>query len=247
MSDLNLWAPNSGQLDLEDSEIHVWRAFLECEETVLHQFEATLSAEEKNRADRFVFRGDRNHFVVTRGVLRELLGRYLSCSPADLEFDYGPKGKPALRRNSFEPPLQFNVSHSHDLALLAFAVGRRLGIDVEFIRPMAAAVEIAERYFAGEEAAELRTMSPSLQTEGFFLCWTRKEAYIKAKGDGLHTPLESFRVSLTPGEPERLESEDSCRWSIRSLDPAPHYVGALVAEGRDWRLHQWDWQSQDSR
>jgi 4'-phosphopantetheinyl transferase len=129
------------------------------------------------------------------------------------------------------------------LALLAFALGRNLGIDVEFIRPEFPADEIAQRYFSPKEVMELRTLPPSLRAEGFYLCWTRKEAYIKATGEGLHVPLESFNVSLTPGRPERLESTDSGRWSMRSLYPDPFYAGALVAEGQQLRLRQWGWEA----
>jgi len=144
---------------------------------------------------------------------------------------------------NFGIQVQFNVSHSRGLALLAFALGRNLGIDVEFIRPEFPADEIAQRYFSPKEVMELRTLPPSLHAEGFYLCWTRKEAYIKATGEGLHVPLESFNVSLTPGRPERLESTDSSRWSMRSLYPDPLYAGALVAEGQHLRLRQWDWEA----
>jgi 4'-phosphopantetheinyl transferase len=129
------------------------------------------------------------------------------------------------------------------LALLAFALGRNLGIDVEFIRPEFPADEIAQRYFSPKEVMELRTLPPSLRAEGFYLCWTRKEAYIKATGEGLHVPLESFNVSLTPGQPERLESTDSDRWSMRSLYPDPLYAAALVAEGQHLRLRKWGWEA----
>jgi 4'-phosphopantetheinyl transferase len=214
---------------------------------VLHQFEATLSTDEKARARRFFFRRDRNHFVGTRGILRELLGRYMSRSPEDLQFDYSALGKPSPRGEISNQSVQFNVSHSHGLALLAFARGRNLGVDVEFVRSGFASKEIADRYFSRQEVAELRTLSPSLQEEGFFLCWTRKEAYVKARGEGLHIPLESFQVSLTPGQPEKLDSPDSCRWRMWSLHPDPQFVGALVAEGQDLRLRQWGWQPPDSR
>ena len=246
MPDPKSWGPNPGPLALEEAEIHVWRAYLDRAEMVLHQFEATLSTDEKARADRFVFRRDRNHFVATRGLLRELLGMYLSRSPQDLQFDYGALGKPSLRGEIFNHAVQFNVSHSHGLALLAFTVGRNLGVDVEFVRPGFASEEIANRYFSPQEVAELRTLSPSLQEEGFFLCWTRKEAYVKARGEGLHIPLESFQVSLTPGQPETLKSPDSYRWRMWSLHPDPQYVGALVVEGQDMRLRQWGWQPPDS-
>ena len=114
---------------------------------------------------------------------------------------------------------------------------------MELIRPEFAADEIADRYFSPQEAMELRGLSPSLRVEAFFLCWTRKEAYIKARGEGLHIPLRSFHVSLTPGQPERLESRDSSHWSLHSLRPDACYVGALVGEGGGWRLRYWDWNS----
>jgi 4'-phosphopantetheinyl transferase len=214
---------------------------------VLHRFERSLSSDEKARANRFHFLRDRNSFVATRGVLRELLGRYVGRAPAGLRFDYGPQGKPSLGTESHENTVQFNVSHSHGLALLAFARGRNLGVDVELIRPEFAADEIADRYFSPQEAMELRGLSPSLRVEAFFLCWTRKEAYIKARGEGLHIPLRSFHVSLTPGQPERLESADSSHWNLHSVRPDPCYVGALVGEGRSWRLRYWDWNSSAAR
>jgi phosphopantetheinyl transferase len=141
------WTPNPGQTELALGEIHVWRAYLDCGEAVLRQFEATLSTDERARAARFYFPRDRNTFIATRGVLRELLGRYIKHPPADLEFDYSPRGKPFLRGQSLELPVEFNVSHSHGIALLAFAVGRRLGIDVELVRPDMANDGIADRFF----------------------------------------------------------------------------------------------------
>jgi len=241
MSGSNSWALNTEHPVLGASEIHVWRAYLDCEESVLRQFEATLAADEKDRASRFHFQRDRNSFIAARGVLRELLGRYLNRSPAQLEFCYSPLGKPALRREPLEGSVQFNVSHSHGLALFSFAIERQLGVDVELIRPDFGGEEIAERYFSPREIMELRALPSSLRAEGFFLCWTRKEAYVKARGEGLHIPLDSFHVSLTPGHPARLQSEDSSRWILRSLCPDPRYTGALVGEGSEWQLRHWDW------
>jgi len=245
MADHDFWVPNSGQLELEDREIHVWRADLDGEKMELCRFEETLAPAERARADRFVFGQDRDRYVAARGALRELLGRYLNCSPAHVKFDYNSKGKPSVRAEFNKPSVQFNISHSHGLALLAFALGRNLGIDVEFVRPEYPADEIAERYFSPQEVMELRVLPPAMRAEGFYLCWTRKEAYIKARGQGLHIPLQSFNVSLTPGQPERLESADSCRWSIWSLYPDPLYAGALVAEGQHLRLRQWAWKTGD--
>jgi 4'-phosphopantetheinyl transferase len=236
-----VWTTPSKDLRLSENEIHLWRASLEdIEWTVLHRLEATLNAEEKSRATRFHFSRDRDHFVASRGILRELLGSYLKHPASELEFRYGPQDKPALRTNG-ESPIRFNLSHSHGLAVYAISVGREVGIDVEMIRPDFAGDEIAERYFSQTELKELRALPPEMKAEGFFNCWTRKEAYVKAHGAGLQIPLEGFNVSLTPEKPEKLESSDCSRWSLYSFQPAPQYVGAVVGEGRDWRLRCWEW------
>jgi|ERR1700676_2427118 4'-phosphopantetheinyl transferase len=239
-SDFSSWEPSPARLELAADEIHVWRAYLKIDETLLRNLEETLSTDEKARAKRFRFQPDRKCFVATRAALRELLGRYVKRAPAQLEFDYGPQGKPALRSDFTGPSVQFNVSHSHGVALFGFAVGRALGLDVELVRNFSGDA-IAERYFSPQEVAELRRLPATLRDEGFFLCWTRKEAYIKARGEGLHVPLKSFHVSLTPGKPERLETTDGVDWTMRSLRPDSQYVGALVGEGKGWKLRGWDW------
>jgi len=140
-----------------------------------------------------------------------------------------------------EPSVRFNLSHSRGLAVYAFARDRELGIDLEPIRPEFSAEDIAERHFSPQELEEWHRLTPGLRAEAFFLCWTRKEAYVKARGEGLQIPLASFSVTLTPGQPEILQSVDSTRWGLRSFQPAPGYAAALAAEGRDWRLVRWDW------
>jgi 4'-phosphopantetheinyl transferase len=245
MFDANLWAENPGQPTLAPGEIHVWRANLDSEPASLRALETTLAPDEKARADRFRFPQDRNAFIATRGILRELLGKYVSRAPAELVFDYGDLGKPYLHAAP-DQSIQFNVSRSRDLALLAFAAGRSLGIDVELVRPDFAAIEIAQRYFSPREIDELKSLPPQSLAEGFFLCWTRKEAYVKARGEGMQIPLNSFRVSLTPGQPARLESTESARWSLHTVTPDPRYVGALVAEGKAPRIVYLDWNSMDA-
>jgi 4'-phosphopantetheinyl transferase len=237
-----VWATPRKNLALPEDEIHVWRVSLRAlERAVLERLETTLSPEEKSRADRFHFSRDRDCFVGSHGILRELLGNYLQRPATELEFCYGPQDKPELRTNDRVSPIHFNLSHSQGLAVYAFSRGREVGIDVEMIRPDFAGEEIAERYFSGIELAELRALPSELRAEGFFLCWTRKEAYVKARGAGLQIPLGSFNVSLTPGQPEKLESSDSSRWSLYSLQPAPRYVGAVVGEGKNWHLLNWEW------
>jgi 4'-phosphopantetheinyl transferase len=245
MFDASLWAANPGQFTLAPDEIHVWRANLDFEPASLRALETTLAPAEQARADRFRFPQDRNAFIATRGILRELLGKYVSRAPAELVFDYAGRGKPSLHAAP-DQAIQFNVSRSHDLALLAFTSRRSVGIDVELVRPDFAATEIAQRYFSPQEIEELKSLPPQSLAEGFFLCWTRKEAYVKARGEGMQIPLNSFGVSLTPGQPARLESTDSARWSLHSITPDPRYVGALVAEGKDPRIVYLDWNSIDA-
>jgi 4'-phosphopantetheinyl transferase len=222
------WSPLARQVALPENEIHVWRAWLDVEFPERERLSFYLSEEERDRASRFVFQHDREHFLVARGRLRELLGTYLQRPPHSLEFQIGPYGKFSLADRT---DIRFNMTHSYGLALYAFALNRELGIDVEKVRPEFATEGIAERYFSAAEQRELRELPAELRTDAFFLCWTRKEAYVKAHGGGLQIPLDSFDVSLTPGAPEKLTSADSQRWSMRSFGPAPEYVASLIVEG----------------
>jgi 4'-phosphopantetheinyl transferase len=241
MSTETVWSSAAHPVVLPDNEVHVWRASLDHEPSIVHDMEATLSGDEIARAARFHFRRDRDRFVAGRNILRALLGAYLNKPPASLNFSYGLRGKPALQIGDFRPNAKFNLSHSHGLAVYAFAFDREVGIDVELVKPEFAGFEIGDRYFSPHEVAALRALPKDLQAEGFFNCWTRKEAYVKARGEGLQIPLESFSVSLTPSEPPNLESCDGSRWSLRSFEPGPRYVAALVAEAGDWQLRQWNW------
>jgi 4'-phosphopantetheinyl transferase len=218
-------------------EIHIWRAWLDLESQERDRLSSYLSQDERARASRFVFQHDREHFLVARGRLRELLATYLHRSPQSLEFRTGQYGKLSLADRA---DLRFNLTHSYGLALYAFAMNRELGIDVEKIRPEFASEGIAERYFSAAEQNELRELPVDLRTSAFFLCWTRKEAYVKAHGGGLQIPLESFDVSLTPGKPETLRSADSDRWNLRSFEPAPGYIASLTGEGAPESLCFWD-------
>jgi 4'-phosphopantetheinyl transferase len=212
-------------------DIHVWQAALDREENFLRQAEATLSPEEKARADRFHFANDRNRFVAARGLLRELLGRYLQQAPAALEFSYGQHGKPALSEREASSGLCFNLSHSAGLAVYAIAKGRNLGIDVEHVQPESAGDDIAQHYFSARELSDLRTLPPEARVAGFFHCWTRKEAYLKATGMGLQIPLDSFSVSLSPEKPAQFLGGVDPRWHMAALRPADGYVAAVVYDG----------------
>ena len=222
------WSQPAQELAMPENELHIWLAWLDVEAQERTRLRSYLSEDEVSRAQRFVFPRDRDHFIVARGRLRELLGKYLPCPPDAVQFKTGRYGKLSLLDD--RERLRFNLSHSHGLVLYGFCMGRELGIDTEKIQPGFAGEEIAERYFSATERRELAEVPKELRDTAFFLCWTRKEAYLKAHGDGLQIALDSFDVSLKPGEPETLRSADSGRWSMRSFAPAPQFVAAIIAE-----------------
>ena len=243
----HVWLPSPQNLALSGDEIHVWRASLEGSPALVQRLQRTLTPDEAARAARFYFERDRTHYIVARGVLRSILGRYLGTEPGQLRFSYTSYGKPALISTSGMRTLNFNLSHSHEIALVAVTRGREIGVDVEHLRADFAGAEIAERFFSAAENVALRALPPELRVEGFFTCWTRKEAYIKARGEGLSHPLDQFDVSLVPGGPAQLlrtrgDPRDLRRWSLKELYPGPGYVAALAAEGHGWRLSCWQWQ-----
>jgi len=195
-----------------------------------------LSAAERRRASRFAFDCDRRRFVLARAQLRRLLAARLATRPEAVELVYGVHGKPALAPPFVTSDLRFNLSHSNDLVVYAFSRRCEIGIDVEAVRAMRDADDIAARFFSGWENRAYRSLHSRDKPLGFFHCWTRKEAFVKALGDGLSYPLDRFDVSLAPGEPARLRRlerapGDERRWHMDSFSPAPGFVGAIVTEG----------------
>lgn len=240
------WPPAPADLGLDSDEVHIWCAALDQGSARVSDLAQLLSVDERERAGRFVFEQHRQHFIVGRGLLRLILGRYLALAPHQLKFEYGPQGKPALAHPVRQPALVFNVSHSHGLALYAVACNRALGVDVEAIRRLDDLESIAKRFFAAAEYAALSSLPDEQKPTAFFNCWTRKEAYIKAIGDGLAYPLDRFEVSLRPGEAARLlriqdDPQATERWSLYHLAPVPGYVGAVVAAGQPTQLSCWRW------
>jgi 4'-phosphopantetheinyl transferase len=215
-------------------DVEVWAVALDGSAST-EDLRPSLSPDEHERADRFHFERDRRRFIRARGVLRRLLAGYLDAEARDLTFSYGSHGKPALS-GRFAGALTFNVSHSHELALIAVGGGVEMGVDVEAVRAMDDAEHIASRFFSPREAAQLCALPAAVRNEAFFACWTRKEAYLKALGSGLAKPLDEFDVAFAPGEIPALmvhgDARETARWSIRELAPEPGYAGALVTEGR---------------
>jgi 4'-phosphopantetheinyl transferase len=245
------WPSPPARLSLESAEVHVWLAKLDQPTEILRALHHLLSPDEIARAERFHFRKHREHFTVARGVLRTILGGYLSVEPSQLRFAYSAYGKPALVGIKDQPTLRFNLSHSHELALYGFTLGREIGLDLEYRREDFATGRIAEQFFSAREVEMLRALPTQLRTEGFFNCWTRKEAYIKAVGLGLSLPLDQFDVSLSPFEPAALlrtgvDEREAARWSLKALTTAEGYSAALAVEGHDWQLKCWRWTSPDN-
>jgi 4'-phosphopantetheinyl transferase len=232
---------------LGNNDVHVWLATLDQPPSEIDNYLKLLSADERARADRFYFEKDREHFIVARGVLRSILGCYLDRSPEGLSFYYSSHGKPALTSESGREAISFNLSHSHGMALYAVGLARKIGIDLELIRDGPPGEKIAEHFFSTQEILTLRAFPATVQKHAFFLCWTRKEAYIKARGEGLSLPLGQFDVSLTPGAPAELlgarpDPLEAARWSLHDLTTElPGYAAALAVEGAGWTLGLWRW------
>ena len=225
-------------LSLPTDEVHVWLAKLD--DYPADSLKVMLAADELARAARFHFDRDRNHFIVARALLRKLLAAYLDMDAGELQISYAEKGKPSVEKSG-RGSLKFNVAHSHGLGIYAFSWNREVGIDLEFMREDLADEKVAERFFSQSEIKSLRELPAELRKQGFFDCWTRKEAYIKARGEGLSIPLDEFDVSLAPGEEAVLlrnhkDPGEVARWSMQSVAVPAGYVGALVASGRDWKL-----------
>ncbi|MGA2965469.1 MAG: 4'-phosphopantetheinyl transferase superfamily protein [Terriglobales bacterium] len=237
-------APSSSAFPV--GRVDVWRVRLD--EPAMAGLDASiLSPDEKARASRFHFEKDGMHFTRCRSALRELLGGYLEIGAAEVRFEYSASGKPRLGAGHNPRALQFNVSHSANMALIAVGSEHRLGVDIERIRSDANTDALAERFFSLRERAGLRALPDGLRVPGFFACWTRKEAFIKATGDGLSFPLADFSVSTHPEtdpavEEIRGDTEAAKEWFVADLAVAAGFRAAVVVEQPSMRVetHAWN-------
>lgn len=218
---------------IDDGEVHVWVASLNPPDFAFERLIRCLSEDEGERAARFRSDLHRRHYIVARGLLRTLLGRYVKTSPTHLVIAYGSNDKPFLAYPCADPTLGFNLSHTTELAALAFVYGRDIGIDIERLRPIDDFERIADRFFAGSEKEALRNMPAEQRSEAFLRIWTRKEAYIKAIGDGLSMPLERFDVSGASRGSPVLRLFDgpvakASQWCLEDFEPDETHVGALA-------------------
>lgn len=231
---------------LSPREVRVWRVALGRPAGQVGELETLLSDDERRRADGFRFEKDRGHYVVARGTLRLILGGCLSRPPARLRFSYNAFGKPFLADESAAGGLRFSLSHSRGMALYALTRGREIGVDVEHMQPDVRVAEIAARFFSPREVEALDSLPTGARRRAFYTCWTRKEAYIKARGQGLSLPLDNFTVTIKQGERAALldvvnEPSESARWRLHDLTPGADYAAAVAVEGRDWQLTTWHW------
>jgi 4'-phosphopantetheinyl transferase len=235
------WQPARGRPVLQAGDAHVWRINLAQPAEVELRLEHALAPDERARAARFYFEADRRRFTVARGALRHVLARYTEARAEDIAFAYGSHGKPALP----DAPLQFNLAHAGELALIAVTLHAAIGVDLEDMRrPMDDMDDVAQRFFAREEWAQFNALPDDEKRSAFFRCWTRKEAFIKAIGDGLSYPLDRFAVVFAAGQPSALAHIDgdataARAWSLYNLEPGEGHAGAVAIHAASCRLACW--------
>lgn len=229
---------------LASQQVHIWRTSLDVVDSTHNAFRRILSSDELERAQRFVFERDRQRYIVARSVLRSLLAAYVQVHPSDLVFGYEQHGKPFLARPHGATPISFNLSHSDEWAVYGFTQQGRIGIDIECHRSLKDMHRLAASVFSEQELAALHTLPAHQQQAAFYAGWTRKEAFIKACGEGLAFSLKRFDVSLTPGEPACLLRVDAdpaaaLHWHMSSFTPAHNISGAVVVEGQQFDVMFW--------
>ena len=239
------WQPAAHQPPPAPERIHVWRIDLTAGSGAPADA-ALLSPDERERAARLLCEHKRARFIAGRSALRRLLGQYLDKAPQTLVFRYGPHGKPALVTGASETILTFNFSHSEDLALLAVATGREVGIDIEYRHRDISVAPFARHILSENEAAALQRLPEEQHQQALLAAWTRKEAYVKALGEGLARSLKSFSAGIADDEPAVRRLEDANgeprTWTFTPLAVHPDYLACVAAPGSDWTPHCFDWE-----
>lgn len=236
------WNFPYGKITLLKNEVHIWRSKLLFTTKQLNNFFSFLSNDEKNKAFKFSFKSDMNNYVASKAILRLILSRYLNLSPVDIVFYKNYYGKPFV----LDKKIGFNMSHSNEYAIYAIAEHKMIGIDIEYIKESFDELAIAGKFFSNIEVQELKSVPEISRKEAFFNCWTRKEAFIKAKGTGLSTPLDSFDVSVISRESAesisiKMDNEEQNDWYLQNLNITSGYSSALVSQKKPDSIKYWDW------
>jgi 4'-phosphopantetheinyl transferase len=241
----NPWLKGFPQVGIQRNVIHVWRFTLDLPFYQRESLLGILSPGELERAGKYFFEKDRNRFIVARGVLRKIVGKYLNKDPDQICFEYAAFGKPELKSGSYLPELSFNLSHSENIALFAIASEAHVGIDVEHIRYDMEIGPLASRFFSEKEILALERVKGEKQKNVFFQFWTRKEAFLKATGKGLSFPMERCDVSNADNRnfaPVIIpaDTEEHTNWFVLDLEPGKGYAAAVVADRPEMEISFWD-------
>jgi 4'-phosphopantetheinyl transferase len=228
------WQHSSGKIKLQNNDVHIWHTNLNLEIERVEEALPILSLDEQKRAERYKFEKHRNYFIVARSTLRKILSSYLNIEPERLEFNYSDRGKPILASDRQNENLQFNLSHSQELALYSFTKNQKIGIDLEYCRPMPDAESIAQRFFSTNEYKWISSLSGNAQQEAFFRCWTAKEAYLKATGEGIGGSLERIEIDLTRSGLFKLKEGDReiSNWLLYNFIPDRNYMATVAVESQ---------------
>jgi len=232
----------SNQLKIEGNEVHIWLIPFDKIINRISFFEDLLSQNELSRAGKFHFEMDRSKFIVGRGILRLILSKYSGILPSQIKFIYNEFEKPSLEKGQNSMFLEFNTSHSASFITIGITIVAQIGIDIENLERKSDLLELAKRYFAEGEFINLISLPKDLMIEGFYNCWTRKEAFIKAIGNGLSHPLDTFEVTLTPDEETRflkIAGENVEEWSLINIEPHSEYVGAIAVNRKSNEVKYW--------
>ena len=244
------WSNPSGEQYLDHAKVHLWLATIQNDPSSTAGMLALLPGDEQSRAAGYKHERARLRFITARGLLRTVLARFTGLSPGALVFRYSSKGKPFLSGPRDGDAIHFNIAHSGELVLCGITIGRRIGVDIETTTNRHDLMKIAHRYFAPAEVTELESLPLEQRIPGFFCCWTRKEAYLKAIGEGISYGLDRFEVSADPDKPARLirdrqNPEEAVRWRLEDVDAGSAYRSAIAVEGDGWNLRTWKWQAAD--
>jgi len=243
------WQEPPADVAIYSRQVHVWRVWMNIQDDLVGELNLELSADEKEKAAQFRRDGDKVRYVTAHARMREILSKYLDIPPEEIAFAYKRYGKPELEPTINPSGLSFNLSHSEAVALLAVSDGFEVGVDVEQVKRNAATEEIARRFFSPREIEMLISQPENLHAKAFFRCWTLKEAYIKARGEGMSIPLHEFEVDfLSESQPKILDvdgdEEGLTHWSLFHLEPMVDYVAALAVGGHPVEMKTyscWGW------
>jgi len=241
---LQSWLEASQSSTIDFGEVHIFCISMKQSDFCIREFSHILSSNEDRKRDRLHFPDDRDRYVIRHGALREILGSYLNIPACDVDIDYAKYGKPKTAENSASSWLQFNLTSSRDLALIAVTCLNHIGVDIEYIIDDFPYMDVASKHFSSGEMKQLNSLPEESRKRAFFDCWTRKEAYIKARGEGLYNPLDRFEVSICPGDRAQLlqhdeDPKEALRWSLQNVDLGSQYAAAFAIEGQVSNYKYW--------